>query len=231
MANRQRISVTPAGRVSRRLPRQAASNTSAPAEGLAQRTGGRVAVWHLEQGAAGPADRKATLRRRRGAREGGQALRNPYHLRARPPSPQRGNKMNEATCESREASLRAAIRMYQIVAPPRLHVGYNWASGQGAGREAATPQFRPGEIFGRSGLRAPRSAAGAPPRRRGHRGAPAGTRCACCIPRAPPSTSFPHLAQEEQEGEVSVRIDEGEAPLSRWSQSLLTSLLVTFCFV
>ncbi|CEO91366.1 hypothetical protein SFHH103_psfHH103d_170 (plasmid) [Sinorhizobium fredii HH103] len=50
-------------------------------------------------------------------------------------------------------------------------------------------------------------------------------------PRAPPSTSFPHLAQAEQEGEVSVRIDEGEAPLSRWSHCLLTSLLVTFCFV
>lgn len=116
MANRQRTSVTTAGRVSRRLPGQTASNTSAPAESVAQRAGRRVAVWLLEQGAADSGDRKATLSR---TREEGRALRNPGHLRARPPSPQAGSKMDEATLESRGASLREAIRSPRLIVAPQ----------------------------------------------------------------------------------------------------------------
>src|SRR5271167_606390 len=97
MADRQRTPVAAADRVTRRLSGQASANTSAPPQVMAKRKRECVAVRFLGQGAGGLRGRRAPLIGRGAQGGGGRALRNPDHLRARPPPPQTGSKTDEAT--------------------------------------------------------------------------------------------------------------------------------------
>jgi hypothetical protein len=72
MADRQRTPLATADGIPQRLPEQAAANASAPSQGLAKRTGERIAVWVVGKGAECLRGHKAPLTRSALAEEAGR---------------------------------------------------------------------------------------------------------------------------------------------------------------